>query len=93
MTVGRRGTVVIPADLRRQLGMDEGSMILLEQRDGGVWIRPAEVIPVEVYDDERKAEFILNGATSAQSYKWALQEVRRMGLDPDRIPHLKPGQD
>lgn len=89
--VGKRGAVVIPSELRRSFGIDEGSIVLFERRSDGILIRPAEVVPVEVYAPERKAEFLLNGATSAESYRWAVQEVRRMGLDPARIPHLKPG--
>lgn len=91
--VGKRGMVVIPSRLRRAFGIDEGSFVLFESHQEGILIRPAEVIPVEVYTAERKAEFLLNGATSAQSYRWAVKEVRRMGLDPAKIQHRKPGQD
>ena len=33
---------------------------------------------------------LLNNAVTPEDYRWAVQEVRKMGLDPDSIPHEKP---
>jgi AbrB family looped-hinge helix DNA binding protein len=88
--VGRRGTVVQPAKLRRRLGIEEGSFVVAEEREDGILIRPATVLPVEIYTPERRAEFILNNAVSADDYRRARAEVKRMGLDPDRIKHHRP---
>src|SRR4051794_34356860 len=63
--VGKRGAVVIPADLRRRFGIEEGSLVIAEARDGGILIRPAVVLPVEVYTPERKAQFLLSNAFDA----------------------------
>jgi AbrB family looped-hinge helix DNA binding protein len=83
--VGRRGTVVLPAKLRRRLGIEEGSFVVAEERDNGILIRPATVLPLEVYTPERRAEFLLNNALSADDYRRARAAVKRMDLDPDRI--------
>jgi AbrB family looped-hinge helix DNA binding protein len=88
--VGKRGTVVIPAALRRRYGIEEGSFVVAEARDGGVLIRPARVLPIEIYTPERKAQFLLSNAVDAADYTNAVAEVRRMGLDPGTIPHYKP---
>jgi AbrB family looped-hinge helix DNA binding protein len=88
--VGKRGTVVIPAALRRRYGIEEGSIVVAEPCAGGVLIRPAVVLPVEVYTPERKAQFLLSNAIDAADYARAVAEVRRMGLDPREIPHYKP---
>jgi AbrB family looped-hinge helix DNA binding protein len=88
--VGKRGTVVIPAALRRRYGIEEGSFVVAEAREVGVLIRPALVLPVEVYTPERKAQFLLSNAIDAADYAGAVAEVRRMGLDPEMIPHYKP---
>jgi AbrB family looped-hinge helix DNA binding protein len=88
--VGKRGTVVIPAALRRRYGIEEGSFVVAEPREGGVLIRPALVLPVEVNTPERKAQFLLSNAIDAADYAGAVAEVRRMGLDPETIPHYKP---
>jgi AbrB family looped-hinge helix DNA binding protein len=88
--VGRRGTVVLPAKLRRRLGIEEGSFVVAEEREDGILIRPATVLPVEVYTPERRAEFLLNNAVDIEDYQRARDEVKRMGLEPDHIKHHKP---
>jgi AbrB family looped-hinge helix DNA binding protein len=90
--VGKRGTVVIPAALRRRYGIEEGTLIIAEPREGGVLIRPAVVLPIEVYTPERKAQFLLSNAVDAADYAGAVAAVRAMGLDPNAIPHYKPSK-
>lgn len=88
--VGARGTVVIPASLRRRLGLEEGTLVVAEEREGGIWVRPAVALPVEQYSPERRAEFLLSTAVDGRDYARAVREVRKMGLDPEKIPHRKP---
>ncbi len=88
--VGKRGTIVIPADIRRKYGLEEGSMVIAEARPEGVLLRPVVTLPVEIYTPERKAEFLLNNAITPEDYAWAVKEVRKMGLDPEAFPHEKP---
>jgi hypothetical protein len=45
---------------------------------------------LEDYSSERIAEFLLSNALDAEDYAEAVAEVRRMGLDPEKIPHQKP---
>jgi AbrB family looped-hinge helix DNA binding protein len=85
--VGKRGTVVIPAKIRRRFGIEEGSSVLVEEGPDGVLIRPAVTVPIDVWNAERKAGFLLENATSRKEYLWARREARRLGFDPDRIPH------
>lgn len=89
-TVGKRGTVVIPAELRRRYGIAEGSVVIAEATPEGVLIRPAVTLPVEVYTPERKAVFLLSNALDDADYQQALRLVRGMGLDPDAIEHHRP---
>jgi len=88
--VGKRGTIVLPARLRRQYGFEEGTMVVAEEAPYGVLLRPAALLPVEIYTPERKAEFLLSNATDSEDYKRAQAAVRKMGLDPSRISHRKP---
>lgn len=88
--VGRRGTVVIPAPIRRSYGFEEGSLVIMEARSEGVLLRPVVTLPVEIYTPERKAEFLLNNTITPADYAAAVKEVRRMGLNPEKIPHKKP---
>ena len=91
--VGKRGAVVIPSRLRRRFGFEEGSLVIAEEREDGVLIRPAMVLPIESYSVERKAEFLLTNAVDAKDYARAVREVRKLGLDPERIPHRKPAEE
>jgi len=88
--VGKRGAIVVPAKLRKRYGIEEGSVVTAEARDEGVLIRPAIVIPVERYTPERKAEFLLSTATTEKDYQRARKEVKKLGLNPDDIPHRRP---
>jgi len=88
--VGKRGSVVIPARLRKRFGIQEGTLVIAEERGDGILIRPAVALPVEVYSPQRVAEFLLGNAVDARDYEDARSEVRKMGLDPESIPHTRP---
>jgi AbrB family looped-hinge helix DNA binding protein len=88
--VGKRGAIIVPAKLRRRYGIEEGTMVTAEGREDGILIRPAIVVPIERYTPERKAEFLLSTATTKKDYERARKEVKKLGLDPDAIPHRKP---
>ena len=89
--VGKRGAIVLPAALRRQYGIEEGTTVIAEATEEGILLKPAVVLAFERYSRERQAEFLLNNAIGPDEYRRAAAEVRGMGLDPDRIPHDQPG--
>ena len=88
--VGKRGAIVVPAKLRRRFGIEEGTVVTAEEREDGILIRPAVVVPIEKYTPERKAEFLLSNTTNAADYRKARTEVQKLGIDPDSIPHRRP---
>ena len=88
--VGRRGTVVLPARLRRKYALEEGSLVIVEERPEGLMLRPAATYPIEMYTPARVAEFLLNNAVDEGDYTRAIKEVRRLGVDPKSVPHRKP---
>ena len=88
--VGKRGAIIVPAKLRKRFGIEEGTIVIAEEKDDGILIRPAVVVPVERYTPERKAEFLLSDAVDEADYRRARKEVLRLGIDPDSIPHHKP---
>ncbi len=87
--VGKRGTFVIPARLRRKYGMTEGSDIIAEETEDGILLRPAVTLPIEIYSAARRAEFLLNNAVDDEDYEGALEEVKRLGIDPKTIEHSR----
>ncbi len=81
--VGKRGAIVVPAKLRRRFGIEEGTVVIAEEREDGILIRPAVVVPIERYTPERKAEFLLSNATTRADYRKARKEVQKLGIDID----------
>jgi AbrB family looped-hinge helix DNA binding protein len=90
--VGAQGTVQLPAALRERFGIEEGTLVVAEEREDGVVIRPARG-ERETYTPEQRAQFILSNAIDADDYARAREEVQKLGLDPDTIPHLKPNEN
>jgi len=88
--VGKRGAIIVPARLRKRFGIEEGTLVVAEEKDDGILIRPAVVVPVERYTPERKAEFLLSNAVDETDYRKARKAVRKLGLDPDMVPHRRP---
>jgi AbrB family looped-hinge helix DNA binding protein len=88
--VGKRGAIVVPAKLRKRFGIQEGSIVIAEETNDGILIRPAIVVALERYTPERKAEFLLSNAVDGADYRKARKEVRKLGVDPDSIPHQRP---
>jgi AbrB family looped-hinge helix DNA binding protein len=88
--VGKRGAIIVPANLRKRFGIEEGTIVTAEEKEDGILIRPAVVIPVERYSPERKAEFLLSTAVDKSDYRKARSAVRKLGIDPDSVPHRRP---
>lgn len=92
--VGKRGTVVIPAALRRRCGIGEGSLVIAEEREGGVLIRPAVALPADEYRQQFFAALDRGYAALRQdSAAWQEEQAEGRllagtlldGLDPDEI--------
>jgi len=62
----------------------------VQETDEGILIRPAMTIALELYSPERRAEFLLNNPVGEDDYAQAREEVLRLGLNPDTIPHPRP---
>jgi AbrB family looped-hinge helix DNA binding protein len=88
--VGKRGAIIVPARLRKRFGIEEGSIVTTEEKEDGILIRPAVIVPIERYSAERKAEFLMSNAVDEADYRSARRAVRKLGLDPDTIPHSRP---
>jgi antitoxin PrlF len=57
VTINDRGVVTIPAALRRAFGLESGQELIVEETPEGILLRPAVSIPIELYTEERIAEF------------------------------------
>ncbi len=87
--IGRHGVLVIPSVLRKRFGFQEGSLVITEDHGDGVLIRPAVALPVEIYSEERQAEFLLSNAIDKEDYEEAKKSVLALGLNPLKIKHYR----
>ena len=55
--INQRGTLTLPKKLRKRLGLEKGGVIMAEESDDGVVLKPAVAFPIEMYSDSRIKEF------------------------------------
>ena len=55
--INERGSMTMPKALRKMLGIEKGGVVMAESGAGVVMIKPAVAFPIEIYDNERMAEF------------------------------------
>jgi antitoxin component of MazEF toxin-antitoxin module len=56
--LGSSGQVALPRGLLRRLGVEGPAYMAAEETsDGGIVLRPVGIYPIELYSDERIAEF------------------------------------
>ena len=91
VVMGKRGTMVVPAKIRKRYKVEEGSPMFVEEREDGFFVRPAvtKAAEVEIYTPERLAEFFMNNVLTKEGYLEARKDVEQMGIDPDLIDHIR----
>lgn len=51
LTVSSRGQITLPAALRKRLGIETGGVVIAEERQGELVLRPAAILEIEAYSD------------------------------------------
>lgn len=88
VTVNAQGRMTIPAEIRRELGLEGESILIVEAEDGRMVARPALVIPAEdawAYTPEHIAGVKRAEAEYAAGLSFQLTEDElraRIGLPP-----------
>ncbi len=75
--------LVIPQKMRKILDLQEGDLLLAELHNGGILLRPAVTLPIEIYALERKVELLLANAIDFDDLQTIKAEVLSWGLDPE----------
>ena len=57
VTIGSRGTITIPARLRQEFGWKPHDELVIEPNNGGILLRPVGEESIELYTEDRIAEF------------------------------------
>jgi len=68
--VSKRGTITLPPEIRRSLGLDaaEHPMMLVDLRDGGVFLRPAEALAVRDIPAETLRQWLAEDEQDAEKF-------------------------
>lgn len=70
ININERGTLTLPKEMRRRLGVSRNAQIVAEETDEGILLRPGVTFPVELYSDERLAEFRRNNEEALAKYRF-----------------------
>jgi AbrB family looped-hinge helix DNA binding protein len=85
VTITSRGVITLPAKLRQALGLKGEDQLIAEATSDGLLLRPAVVLPVEIYSADREREFDeaeaelgeVLGGLSGDAKKHAVRATRR----------------
>ena len=69
ININDRGTLTLPKEMRRRLGVDFTTKVVAEETEEGILLRPGVVFPVEMYSEKRLAEFRRNNEDSLSSFR------------------------
>ena len=73
--------------MRKKLSMVDGCLLLVGETEGVIRLRVAKVMNPDADSRLKMAQRLLGGAEDLGEYFAAMEEVRRMGFDPDEVPH------
>ena len=76
--VGKRGAIIVPANLRRRFGIEEGTIVTAEEKEDGILIRP----DARVFRLWQLKDIVL------YSSRYALEESRFNLVDENQQPRL-----
>lgn len=55
--ISPRGTLTLPRELRRRFVLKPNDVLIAEATEAGILLKPASVLPSELYTEKRLAEF------------------------------------
>jgi len=70
ININERGTLTLPKELRQRLGLNGGGQVVAEETSDGILIRAGATFPVELYSDQRVAEFARNNDQALAGFRF-----------------------
>ncbi len=77
LVVSERGQITLPAPLRKRMGIKNGGVVRVEERDGRVVLSPAAVVEVEMYSDEKVKSLLEQDRISKEDRRRTLAKFTR----------------
>lgn len=60
ININERGTLTLPKAFRKMLGISGEGQVIAEETSEGIMLKAGAAFPIEIYTDERIAEFDKN---------------------------------
>jgi bifunctional DNA-binding transcriptional regulator/antitoxin component of YhaV-PrlF toxin-antitoxin module len=70
LSINERGTLTLPKELRRRIGLAGSGQVVAEETSEGILIRAGATFPVEIYTGERVAEFERNNEKALAKFRF-----------------------
>ena len=69
VVVSSRGQITLPAALRKRLGIKGGDVVILEDRDNEVVLKPGIVLEIQQYSDKQISQWDIEDKLSDEERK------------------------
>jgi bifunctional DNA-binding transcriptional regulator/antitoxin component of YhaV-PrlF toxin-antitoxin module len=69
--LSKRGSLTLPSELRRKLGLDKlrNPMLIVEEREGGLFLQPAAAVPVRDIPAARIRSWIARDEAEMEAFR------------------------
>jgi len=84
--VDSKGYVLIPSEVRKEMGLEPRSILLLSQEGGEIRLIPGEIRPkreIRMYTNEEIAQALIDSGVTPEGLVEARQGIIELGLNPD----------
>lgn len=73
LPLSKRGTLTLPPELRRKMGLDKlrNPLVLVEERDGGLFLQPAVALPVRDLPKKKIQEWMVRDEAEMKAFNAA----------------------
>lgn len=77
LTVSSRGRITLPAALRKRFGIQAGGVLIAEEGQGNIILRPAVVREVDTYSDQDISAWVAEDHLPAKEREAILNRFRK----------------
>lgn len=77
VVVSERGQITLPSALRKRLGIEPGGVLVVEESNGALVLKPATVVTLEAYGDADIARWDAEDRLSAAERTKIIKRLKR----------------
>jgi bifunctional DNA-binding transcriptional regulator/antitoxin component of YhaV-PrlF toxin-antitoxin module len=79
LALSKRGTLTLPPELRRKMGLDKlrNPMLLVEEREGGLFLHPAATVPMRDFSKAQIRSWIARDEAELKTFQAAAKSQKK----------------